>query len=197
LTSIQRKDAKSASLHSQGSERITGSSWTRTCRISDARIFAAGDAVRFPGPNGLVRQEDWCHAQDAIAGRNGAGANDEYRGADAGPHPDRRRSWGRERPAVWARATRRFTSPFGEDGDRLTEVDQVGRRLLELVNLRIIRRIVSATSAESSFRQSKLPFALERANTGPFVGMDVETATGAAAFQADDEGFDCLHPLYR
>jgi hypothetical protein len=92
LTSIQRKDAKSASLHSQGSERITGSSWTRTCHISDARIFAAGDAVRFPGPNGLVRQEDWCHAQDAIAGRNGAGANDEYRGADAGPHPDRRRS---------------------------------------------------------------------------------------------------------
>jgi 3-phenylpropionate/trans-cinnamate dioxygenase ferredoxin reductase component len=51
------------------------------CRTSDPKIFAAGDVVRFPGPHGLVRQEDWHHAQDqgAIAGRNAAGANDEYR----------------------------------------------------------------------------------------------------------------------
>jgi 3-phenylpropionate/trans-cinnamate dioxygenase ferredoxin reductase subunit len=51
------------------------------CRTSDPRIFAAGDAVRFPGPHGLVRREDWRHAQDqgAVAGRNAAGANDEYR----------------------------------------------------------------------------------------------------------------------
>src|SRR5262249_38822298 len=51
------------------------------CRTSDARIFAAGDAVRFPGPHGLVRREDWRHAQDqgAVAGRNATGANDEYR----------------------------------------------------------------------------------------------------------------------
>jgi 3-phenylpropionate/trans-cinnamate dioxygenase ferredoxin reductase subunit len=51
------------------------------CRTSDPKIFAAGDVVRFPGPHGLVRQEDWRHAQDqgAIAGRNAAGANDEYR----------------------------------------------------------------------------------------------------------------------
>jgi NADPH-dependent 2,4-dienoyl-CoA reductase/sulfur reductase-like enzyme len=51
------------------------------CRSSDPKIFAAGDVVRFPGPHGLVRQEDWRHAQDqgAIAGRNAAGANDEYR----------------------------------------------------------------------------------------------------------------------
>jgi NADPH-dependent 2,4-dienoyl-CoA reductase/sulfur reductase-like enzyme len=51
------------------------------CATSDPNIFAAGDVVRFPGPHGLVRQEDWRHAQDqgAVAGRNAAGANDEYR----------------------------------------------------------------------------------------------------------------------
>ena len=51
------------------------------CATSDPSIFAAGDVVRFPGPHGLVRQEDWRHAQDqgAVAGRNAAGANDEYR----------------------------------------------------------------------------------------------------------------------
>ncbi len=51
------------------------------CRTSDPKIFAAGDVVRFPGPHGLVRREDWRHAQDqgAVAGRNAAGANDEYR----------------------------------------------------------------------------------------------------------------------
>jgi 3-phenylpropionate/trans-cinnamate dioxygenase ferredoxin reductase subunit len=51
------------------------------CRTSDPRIFAAGDVVRFPGPHGSVRREDWRHAQDqgAVAGRNAAGASDEYR----------------------------------------------------------------------------------------------------------------------
>jgi 3-phenylpropionate/trans-cinnamate dioxygenase ferredoxin reductase component len=51
------------------------------CATSDPKIFAAGDVVRFPGPHGLLRREDWRHAQDqgAIAGRNAAGANDEYR----------------------------------------------------------------------------------------------------------------------
>jgi 3-phenylpropionate/trans-cinnamate dioxygenase ferredoxin reductase component len=36
--------------------------------------------VRFPGPHGLVRREDWRHAQDqgAVAGRNAAGANEAY-----------------------------------------------------------------------------------------------------------------------
>src|SRR5207245_3103983 len=50
------------------------------CRTSDPAIFAAGDAVRFPGPNGLVRLENWRHAQDqgAVAGRNAAGASDTY-----------------------------------------------------------------------------------------------------------------------
>jgi 3-phenylpropionate/trans-cinnamate dioxygenase ferredoxin reductase component len=51
------------------------------CRTSDPAIFAAGDVVRFPGPHGLTRLEDWRHAQDqgAVAGRNAAGASDTYR----------------------------------------------------------------------------------------------------------------------
>jgi NADPH-dependent 2,4-dienoyl-CoA reductase/sulfur reductase-like enzyme len=51
------------------------------CRTGDPAIFAAGDVVRFPGPHGLVRLEDWHHAQDqgAVAGRNAAGASDTYR----------------------------------------------------------------------------------------------------------------------
>lgn len=50
------------------------------CRSSDPAIFAAGDAVRFPGPHGSVRLENWRHAQDqgAVAGRNAAGAEDAY-----------------------------------------------------------------------------------------------------------------------
>ncbi len=51
------------------------------CRSSDPAIFAAGDVVRFPGPHGLMRQEDWRHAQDqgSVAGRNAAGAAEIYR----------------------------------------------------------------------------------------------------------------------
>jgi NADPH-dependent 2,4-dienoyl-CoA reductase/sulfur reductase-like enzyme len=50
------------------------------CRTSDPNIFAAGDAVRFPGPHGPVRLENWRHAQDqgTVAGRNAAGASDSY-----------------------------------------------------------------------------------------------------------------------
>jgi len=50
------------------------------CRTSDPAIFAAGDAARFPGPDGLVRLENWRNAQDqgAVAGRNAAGAGDTY-----------------------------------------------------------------------------------------------------------------------
>jgi NADPH-dependent 2,4-dienoyl-CoA reductase/sulfur reductase-like enzyme len=50
------------------------------CRTSDPAIFAAGDVVRFPGPHGPVRQENWRHAQDqgAVAGRNAAGGADTY-----------------------------------------------------------------------------------------------------------------------
>jgi NADPH-dependent 2,4-dienoyl-CoA reductase/sulfur reductase-like enzyme len=51
------------------------------CRTSDSAIFAAGDVVRFPAPRGLIRLENWRHAQDhgAVAGRNAAGANEPYR----------------------------------------------------------------------------------------------------------------------
>jgi len=51
------------------------------CRSSDPVIFAAGDAVRFPAPHGLIRLENWRHAQDqgTIAGRNAAGASETYR----------------------------------------------------------------------------------------------------------------------
>lgn len=51
------------------------------CRTSDPAIFAAGDVVRFPAPRGLVRLENWRHAQDhgAVAGRNAAGASEPYR----------------------------------------------------------------------------------------------------------------------
>lgn len=51
------------------------------CRTSDPAIFAAGDVVRFPGPHGLARLEDWRHAQDqgSVAGRNAAGASESYR----------------------------------------------------------------------------------------------------------------------
>jgi NADPH-dependent 2,4-dienoyl-CoA reductase/sulfur reductase-like enzyme len=51
------------------------------CRTSDSAIFAAGDAVRFPAPHGLVQLENWRHALDqgAVAGRNAAGASEAYR----------------------------------------------------------------------------------------------------------------------
>ena len=51
------------------------------CRTSDPAIFAAGDVVRFPGPHGPVRLENWRHAQDQglVAGRNAAGAHESYR----------------------------------------------------------------------------------------------------------------------
>jgi len=50
------------------------------CRSSDPSIFAAGDVVRFPGPHGLVRLENWRHALDqgTIAGKNAAGATEIY-----------------------------------------------------------------------------------------------------------------------
>jgi NADPH-dependent 2,4-dienoyl-CoA reductase/sulfur reductase-like enzyme len=50
------------------------------CRTSDPVIFAAGDVVRFPGPHGPIRLENWRHAQDQgmVAGRNAAGARDPY-----------------------------------------------------------------------------------------------------------------------
>lgn len=50
------------------------------CRTSDPAVFAAGDVVRFPGPHGPARLENWRHAQDhgTVAGRNAAGGADAY-----------------------------------------------------------------------------------------------------------------------
>src|SRR5437773_9701222 len=50
------------------------------CRTSDPVIFGAGDCVRFPGPHGLIRLENWIHAQDQgiVAGKNAAGGSDTY-----------------------------------------------------------------------------------------------------------------------
>ena len=50
------------------------------CRTSDPAVYAAGDVVRFPGPHGPVRLENWRHALDqgSVAGRNAAGASDRY-----------------------------------------------------------------------------------------------------------------------
>jgi NADPH-dependent 2,4-dienoyl-CoA reductase/sulfur reductase-like enzyme len=50
-------------------------------RTSDPAIFAAGDCACFPGPAGLVRLENWRHAQEhgAVAGRNAAGGDVTYR----------------------------------------------------------------------------------------------------------------------
>ena len=56
------------------------------CRTSDPRIFAAGDVTRFAAayataqPQGMIRLENWLHAQEhgVIAGRNAAGSNDSY-----------------------------------------------------------------------------------------------------------------------
>lgn len=50
------------------------------CRTSDPAIYAAGDAVRFPGPGGPVRLENWRHALDqgSVAGKNAAGAAETY-----------------------------------------------------------------------------------------------------------------------
>ncbi len=49
-------------------------------RTSDPAIYAAGDCTRFPGPQGLVRLENWRHAQEhgAIVGRNAAGGDVAY-----------------------------------------------------------------------------------------------------------------------
>jgi 3-phenylpropionate/trans-cinnamate dioxygenase ferredoxin reductase component len=51
------------------------------CRTSDPAILACGDAVRFPGPAGPIRLENWRHAQDhgMVAGRNAAGGAETYK----------------------------------------------------------------------------------------------------------------------
>jgi NADPH-dependent 2,4-dienoyl-CoA reductase/sulfur reductase-like enzyme len=50
------------------------------CRTSDPAIYAAGDVVRFPGPHGPARLENWRHALDqgTVAGINAAGGAAAY-----------------------------------------------------------------------------------------------------------------------
>ena len=50
------------------------------CRTADPAIVAAGDCTRIPGPHGLVRLENWRHAQEhgMVAGRNAAGGDAAY-----------------------------------------------------------------------------------------------------------------------
>jgi NADPH-dependent 2,4-dienoyl-CoA reductase/sulfur reductase-like enzyme len=77
-TGVKPNDALAAAA---GLATDTGIVVDEQCRTSDPAIFAAGDAVRFPAPHGLVRLENWRHAQDqgAVAGRNAAGASEVYR----------------------------------------------------------------------------------------------------------------------
>ena len=65
---------------SAGLETDDGIVVDANCRTSDPAILAAGDAVRFPGPHGPVRLENWRHAQDqgTVAGCNAAGGADAY-----------------------------------------------------------------------------------------------------------------------
>ena len=77
-TGVKPNDALAAAA---GLKTDNGIVVDEQCRTSDPAIFAAGDAVRFPAPHGLVRLENWKHAQDqgAVAGRNAAGASEAYR----------------------------------------------------------------------------------------------------------------------
>ncbi|MGH6671496.1 MAG: NAD(P)/FAD-dependent oxidoreductase [Xanthobacteraceae bacterium] len=77
-TGVKPNDALAAAA---GLKTDSGIVVNQHCRTSDASIFAAGDAVRFPAPHGLIRLENWKHAQDqgAVAGRNATGANEVYR----------------------------------------------------------------------------------------------------------------------
>src|SRR5579863_4561288 len=77
-TGVRPNDALAAAA---GLETDNGIVVDEQCRTADPAIFAAGDAVRFPAPHGLVRLENWKHAQDqgAVAGRNAAGKSEAYR----------------------------------------------------------------------------------------------------------------------
>ena len=76
-TGVKPNDALAASAGLAIDEGIVVDEY---CRTSDPAIFAAGDVVRFPGPHGPVRLENWRHAQDqgTVAGRNAAGAAEPY-----------------------------------------------------------------------------------------------------------------------
>jgi NADPH-dependent 2,4-dienoyl-CoA reductase/sulfur reductase-like enzyme len=77
-TGVRPNDALAAAA---GLKTDNGIVVDEQCRTADPAIFAAGDAVRFPAPHGVVRLENWKHAQDqgVVAGRNAAGKSDAYR----------------------------------------------------------------------------------------------------------------------
>ena len=70
-----------ASPPRRASRPTTASSSTRSAAAPIPRSSRPGMSCAFPAPHGLVRQEDWRHAQDqgSVAGRNAAGASDAYR----------------------------------------------------------------------------------------------------------------------
>ncbi|HXH05045.1 MAG TPA: FAD-dependent oxidoreductase [Vicinamibacterales bacterium] len=76
-TGIRPNDALAAAA---GLATADGVVVDERCRTSDPAVLAAGDVARFPGPDGLVRLENWKHALDqgAVAGRNAAGADEVY-----------------------------------------------------------------------------------------------------------------------
>jgi NADPH-dependent 2,4-dienoyl-CoA reductase/sulfur reductase-like enzyme len=111
------------------------------CRTSDPAILAAGDAVRFPGPDTLVRLENWKHAIDQgdIAGRNAAGANATYSTVPS--------FWSEQydlyiQGVGWpaAEATR-VQRPL--DGDRLLVFDVIDKRLVYAVGINVQRDLAA------------------------------------------------------
>jgi 3-phenylpropionate/trans-cinnamate dioxygenase ferredoxin reductase component len=112
------------------------------CRTSDPAIFAAGDCVRFPGRHGLVRLENWIHAQDhgTIAGRNAAGGHETYAAVPS--------FWSEQydlyiQGVGWpAAGTRRIHRPL--DGNRLLVFDVTDGHLRHAMGVNAQRDIAAA-----------------------------------------------------
>ena len=127
------------------------------CFTSDRTILAAGDCTRFPGPGGLVRLENWRHAQEhgAVAGRNAAGGDAVYTVTPSywseqfdlyiqgmgwpPPHPS-----AQVRRQIGANALMRFDL----DGDRLAYVLGINAQRDIAVARRLIERRVAVDAAD-------------------------------------------------
>jgi 3-phenylpropionate/trans-cinnamate dioxygenase ferredoxin reductase component len=113
-----------------------------TCRTSDPSIFAAGDCTRFPGADGLVRLENWRHAQDhgVVAGKNAAGANETYASVPS--------FWSEQydlyiQAVGWpASGGARVLRPLG--GDNLVMFDVVDGRLAHAMGINAQRDLAAA-----------------------------------------------------
>ena len=112
-------------------------------RTSDPGIFAAGDCTRFPGPHGLVRLENWRHAQEhgAIVGRNAAGGDAVYSVAPS--------FWSEQYDMYiqgmgWlaAQPSQRVRRPIGPNATLLFELD--GARLAYALGINAQREIAMA-----------------------------------------------------